>query len=483
MKVRQRVFPSASESPRLHRTIWYMGAKARVIPRFLETVLSEELSPGQTILDLMCGSGVVSAFCADRYRVFANDVQLYASEIARSLIEQEPASKSDFLESLDFELDLAPAYEANFEELAQVYAPALELEADLLRRFAADGGGKHWPAEYRTFLRLPGGIYPVGAANRGTPYRRAARLLGEHAIKSRRRNPRARPAMLVTAYYANVYFGLRQALQLDSLRAAIDSLDPEDRFYERRRCHYLSALLHSASVTTSGTSHFAQPRHLDKESELRAMAKRRLLDILAVFQEYSEEITATVRRTRHRQGNCVLNVDYRRLIDRRGRFHLPLESARSNRRRSPKIHLVYLDPPYTADHYSRFYHVLEVIASYDYPELERDQNGAVLRGRYPVLTRRFQSDFSRRSRVEEEFRRVIGAAAASGSRLVISYSAPTGLLLKRYASLDSSMSPLTRFERLCRESYRHVEILRRPMMHSGQGDSNLQIDELLVVCR
>jgi hypothetical protein len=141
-----------------------------------------------------------------------------------------------------------------------------------------------------------------------------------------------------------------------------------------------------------------------------------------------------------------------------------------------------LDPPYTADNYSRFYHVLEVIAGYDYPDLERDRGGKVLRGRYPVLGSRFQSDFCRRSRVEDEFRKIIRAASAAGAKLVISYASPTGLLLKRYAAEGSRKAPLKRFQDLCREGYSRVRVLTCPLNHSGQGDSTLRVEEVLVVC-
>ena len=89
---------------------------------------------------------------------------------------------------------------------------------------------------------------------------------------------------------------------------------------------------------------------------------------------------------------------------------------------------------------------------------------------------------SRPASVEEEFRQVIRAAAGAGAKLVISYSWPTGLLLKRYARENQRQDPIRRFEDLCRESYASVETRRRAMMHSGQGDTNLEIEELLLVC-
>ena len=98
-----------------------------------------------------------------------------------------------------------------------------------------------------------------------------------------------------------------------------------------------------------------------------------------------------------------------------------------------------------------------------------------------MLAHRFRSDFCSPTKVEDEFRMVLGAVSGSGAKLVISYSSPTGLLLKEFVRQDSS-EPLERLRRQCGEFFEGVEILKRPTMHSGQGDSNIAIDELLVIC-
>ena len=467
----------------VHKTLWYMGVKARVIRGFLSRVLEEEVPRGGTVVDLMSGTGVVAAYCANLYRVFANDVQEYSYVICRSLIEHEPRSKEAFLASVDPDRDLRKAYEKNFAILERLHTPALEMEDALLERYAAGERGGRWCREYRRFLETPGAVYG-DRRKPGRIYSKAAELLSEDSISAYRDDPRRKPACLVTAYYASIYFGLRQSIALDSLRAALEDLKPP--FAERKRIHYLSALLHAASTCTSGTSHFAQPRHLTKDSELRAMAARRRADIFARLRECSEDVLSTVRNTRHLAGNQCFLGDYRALIrgeDRgatgKGKRGGPEGGIRFEFPSSPD--LVYLDPPYTMDHYSRFYHVLEVLARYDYPPLERSPSGTVVRGRYPQIAHRFQSDFCRRATVEGEFRRVARAAAGAGAKLVISYASPSGLLLKQYAKRTSQ--PVRLLEKLCRECYGDVETRRLPLKHSGQGDKNLSVEELLVICR
>ncbi len=460
------------QAPRLHRSIWYMGAKSRLIPGFLERVLADELPPGGTFVDLMCGSGVVSSWCAGMYRVISNDVQGYSAVIARSLIEHSPGTRDDFLAALDADADLGASFEENYNLLAQYYERALAEEAAFLAAYEKGRADEGWADGYRSYLQSAAALFP-GAERESIPvlYESAAELLADEEIERRRQDPALRPACLAATYYGNVYFGLRQSLQIDSLRAAIEDIDESDPYRELKQTHYLSALLHAASVSTSGTSHFAQPRHLAKNSELEAMARRRLTDIRASLQEYSAAIAQTVRETSFCEGNEVFNADYRELLDSEGGFRFA----------PGRDGLFYLDPPYTADNYSRFYHVLEVITRYDYPELKRGKGGELLRGRYPVLSQRFRSDFCSPAKVEDEFRRVLKGASCCGAKLVISYSSPTGLLLKEYSG-QGCAEPLKRFGALCGEFYEKVEIRRRPMMHSGQGDSNISIDELLVVC-
>ena len=461
----------------LPRTIWYMGVKARVIPGFLDQVLREEVPAGGTVLDLMSGTGVVAAHCASQFRVFTNDVQRYARVIAAAFVEHPPAGKEEFVDSLSFADDIAKVFTDNLKALEIHYAEALEREDQLLGRFADGERGEDWCRAYREFLSISGAVY--GDAEKAPVddlYSSAAPLLNEESLSKYRNDPSRRPCCLMVAYYANIYFGLRQAIVIDSLRAAIGAIAQEAPEAERRRVHYLSALLHAASTSTSGTSHFAQPRHLEKDSELEAMANRRLIDVLDLFQSFSSSISEWVRGTDFVAGNQCFAGDYRQLL--RG------ELGHEEKLELPgDVDLVYLDPPYTQDNYSRFYHVLEVLTQYDYPTLERGRDGSILRGRYPAIERRFRSGFCSTRRIEEEFRTVARAAAASGSKLVISYSHPSGLLLREYAKRQPGEDPVAMFEALFRETYREVRTERKALMHSGQGDSNKTIDELLVICR
>ena len=87
------------------------------------------------------------------------------------------------------------------------------------------------------------------------------------------------------------------------------------------------------------------------------------------------------------------------------------------------VKTVYADPPYTRDHYSRFYHVLETIARGDAPAIAtvkihgetRFSNGLYRRDRH-------QSPFCIRSKAPSAFNDMFLAVSSTGRNLLLSYS-------------------------------------------------------------
>jgi len=447
-----------------------MGAKTRLCPDFIEGAAADLLPEGGTFLDICAGTAAVSRTLAPRYRVLANDVQGFSATIASAHLEGD-ARWRDQLERLDPEVDLRRALDANRRDLEKLLPIALAREAVLLPRVIAEiaGGAEERPAcaEYREFVaRTP--EPRLDPAVESDPYFRPFAELLPALLRDRRRDPSAAPFALITAYHGNVYFSLAQAVVIDSLRRAIAAIPAEDRFAERKRALYLAALLHAASVSTSGTSHFAQPRSIARDRELLAVARRRSIDVEVEFHAALDAIRREWGSVPRREGNRVFRLPASELLSPGG----PLAGE--------GVGLVYLDPPYTQDHYSRFYHLLETLVDYDYPELAL-RGGALTRGRYPVAERRYQSSFSSAESVERAFREVIERSHALGANLLISYAADQGLLMRRWRA-EGIEDPVARFHALCRETYPSVEVRERELMHSGQGDSNRAARELLVLC-
>ncbi len=452
------------------RTLWYMGAKTRLCPDFIEGAVADLLPVGDTFLDLCVGTGAVARTLAPRHRIFANDVQKFSAVVASAHLEGD-APWRQAIDHLEPDADLRRAFDSNRKDLERLIPLALAREEELLPSLIVEltGGAEETPAadSYRELVAATPDPLLEATRDSDRRYRPfAERLPG--LLHDRRRTPKGVPYALITAYAANVYFGLRQSVAIDSLRRAIDAIPETDRFVARKRTLYLAALLHAASVSTSGTSHFAQPRSIGRDRALLAVARRRSIDIEEEFHTALDAIRREWGTVPRREGNRVFRMPAEALLSPNG----PLVEE--------ELGLVYLDPPYTADNYSRFYHLLETLVDYDYPPLAM-RGGKLTQGRYPAVERRYQSAFSSRDGVEGAFRSIIEQTHALGANLLISYAADQGLLMRRWREQGVD-DPVAHFHALCRETYPRVEVRERELLHSGQGDSNRAARELLVLC-
>ena len=114
--------------------------------------------------------------------------------------------------------------------------------------------------------------------------------------------------------------------------------------------------------------------------------------------------------------------------------------------------LIYVDPPYTAQQYSRFYHIPEVLVRYRFPELQV-VNGNVTRGLYPAD--RFKSRFCSKRQAKNAFADVFTFAERNNSSLIISYS-----LSKSGVTGNDRMISFEELIAMCRDySGNHVSIV------------------------
>ena len=212
---------------------------------------------------------------------------------------------------------------------------------------------------------------------------------------------------VVTRYFGGRYFSWEQAVDLDALLAQIHFVDRPYRDF------YLAVALVVASdaVNTVG-KHFAQPIKL---RDARGFPKRHLVKqtlrdrAVSVFDSYGAccESLARLRRTRGR--HRAVRSDY-------------LDFLESD---STPFAAVYADPPYTRDHYSRYYHVLETMALRDEPEVATTKirsNGVPRLSRGIYRLERHQSPFCIPTKAPGAFEHLFGAVAKRKIPLVLSYS-------------------------------------------------------------
>ena len=138
----------------------------------------------------------------------------------------------------------------------------------------------------------------------------------------------------VTAAYGGHYFSPLQAIYFDSLRSAAPRRRPH-------RMAALAALVQTASVCAASPGHTAQPFGPTTSAEpyLRHAWSK---DVVERVRHYGERLSAIGPKKQGVALSCDANTIAGGLSDG---------------------DLVFVDPPYSSVHYSRFYHVLEAIAA------------------------------------------------------------------------------------------------------------------------
>lgn len=338
------------------------GSKLR-LTTLLAAAVCSNLPAGAPILDAMAGTGIVSRMLSGRFRVSVNDANAYGAVFARS---QGAALMRDADELIE---RLRQVASRNYDALVGLAPARFATEADF---FHGDLSDERF-VKYRDFCREP-------------------------VVAPSERPPSGAPYQLCLARYANSYFGVAQCAQLDSLRAAIDEATPEAT---PERDLLLSALLMAATVCSTGP-HFAQPRKLTLAS-FRDTVERRARSVVWEFELAVRRMAA--RPPLRHPIEQATQGDWRDAVTR---------FAQGPGSRKPAA--VYFDPPYSKFQYSRYYHLLNVLISYDYPSI----HGV---GRYPPLVDRFSSKFEHNSNPAlSEFEDAFDLCRELGLRIFVSYS-------------------------------------------------------------
>lgn len=367
-------------SPTL-RPIHYMGNKSRFLTH-IEAAVNEVCEPGAAALDLFAGSGVVARRLAENRPVIASDIQAYSSVLAAALTKPAQFTALELQELFNNVNAMIRSMPGSVQQL-------IEYEEDAVASQKAESLAE---------------LLEAGSLIAGNPSDARLRELHDRA----QRGTSQEPSLTLFRHYGGVYFSYKQALELDAIAQAVRNL-PDDR-----RTTGLAALLGTASdvVPTVG-SHFAQPlRPRDGSGRLKSgwvprLIRARRQSVSRLFETWISRYVA-LKPTPH---------ECRPL---RGDFRDVLNSM------SDQVGVVYVDPPYTRDHYSRFYHVLETLALGDDPGVSRSTSGSqnvASRGLYRVD--RHQSPFSIRSQVGPAFTELFSQCKRLGVPLVLSYS-PTG---------------------------------------------------------
>ncbi|SRR3989338_427577 len=194
--------------------------------------------------------------------------------------------------------------------------------------------------------------------------------------------------------YSGTYWSFEQCLWIDALRIAAEEYSDTQVYYP-----ILASLMHAMAYNAQSTGHYAQYRDASNLASMNDIIIYRNKEVVPYFRKKMNELMDSLGQNNY--AHEVTSLDYRECLDI-----------------IPEGTLVYADPPYAFVHYSRFYHAIETLIRYDYPEV-------LHKGRY--RTDRHQSPFCKRTEVVGAFEVMFQKIREKNSKLVLSYS-NTGMI-------------------------------------------------------
>lgn len=251
---------------------------------------------------------------------------------------------------------------------------------------------------------------------------------------------RNHPYHLFVKNFSGTYWAYDQCVWIDSFRAVADEYHGTPLYNL-----ILSSLMFAMAYNAQSTGHYAQYRDVQDEKNMNDILIYRRKEIVPMFSRKFHE--AKQRLGVNNFDHQALAMDYRDCL-----AIIPHNS------------IVYADPPYQFVHYSRFYHCLETLVKYDYPDAEH-------KGRY--RQDRHQSPFCIRTQVNAAFRSMFELIAASESDLVLSYS-NTGMITLEdiQGMIEQAMGPTYQIE-VDLVNYNHSTMGRRE-------DKNREVQEAII---
>lgn len=394
----------------------YMGTKRALAGVISEACLNNRSGP---VLDLFAGLSAVGASIGERRNMWFNDIQHFSNLFCRVMYCDASECAWTSQEAAQFLYH----FSQNSEHLGTILQPQLDAEAALDDVDCAQS------------------------------YLAASKPIRQEAMVSLEGRDRRAVHHLFSMRYAISYIGLRQSVEIDSVRYSLDQLMGSGAITVAKFNHGLLSLCRAVASASNSTGHFAQFLSPNEKNLPRIKAKRRV-SILGQFQVAQRELVPQASEA-WRSGNRWFNCDALTLLEQ-------LKLAGDG----PGV--VYADPPYTDDQYSRFYHLLETVILYDYPEIS---------GHGLYRAGRVSSEFSLASRVSDAFKSLIAITSDLGAGLVVSYPA-NGLLADSFEVIPEMLR--TRFSNVFPPV---VVDHSHSTLGASKGPHRQKVSELIFVAR
>lgn len=373
----------------IYKPVQYLGAKTRT----LDTIVSEcsRLHKKDSyVVDLFSGSSLVSqALYLNGMPVIANDVMGFCSDMSACLLNVSKTRES--AELLRKAIKSVSSYEIS-TDLINPFRSFMIKEDSLLKL-------KDLYGLKELYSQLP--VISNEKVDSSNQVLFIKDNIGKEAFNS---------VPLITNYYSGSYFGIHQSIRLDAIRNYIECFyhDNNDEWVYTAMLTALYSTL--STIVHSAGKHFAQPISItdfdkNKITNIR-LFENRSFNVDELFVGFLEDIlikTGNVNLTPSNLSTSydVQDMNFANLLDKKS------------------VSVIYADPPYTAQQYSRFYHIPEVVRLYRYPQLQQFR-GHITQGLYPE--NKFKSDFCSKTKAKDAFRTVFGLVETTQCNFILSYS-------------------------------------------------------------
>lgn len=455
-KLEQNLSNNSSEEIDYLRPIQYLGSKKRLLSE-ISNIIGSLVSDSSVVCDLFSGSGVVSNILSTKYNIVSIDIQKYSSILSESLITPFTLDENKIkpiLENIENNIEL--------NKFIKVFEPLINYENKCIEL------GKNLQGENLANFIEDCSVYKFlnSQVNLISKELLDCLLLVKDNLATTDKS--LKDNMLITTYYGGIYFSFYQSVIMDFILYKSRIIFTEEEYNQ-----ILAVMLSTASqiVNTVGKQ-FAQPIKLTdskgkvKKLLLERTIRDRTLSVQQSFIFWLKKYKINSKETK--KSHKFFNIDFNEFLNSY----------------NGKIDCFYADPPYTIDHYSRFYHVLESICKYDYPEIDtKTRNGKTefMRGMYRVD--RHQSPFSITSKVKEAFNNLFEGVKKFNAPLVLSYS-PSNIDKNGRARLLE----LNEIESLAKNYFPHVYFIEpkkhthRKLNSSNRNSEVFENAEIFIVC-
>jgi adenine-specific DNA-methyltransferase len=443
-----------AEAPAAFRPIHYLGSKLRLVGPILEATQEVARSRG-VACDLFAGSGTVSYALARSHTVLSVDIQEYSRVICAALLSPPPVAEPSAQELLE-----KSQSSAFYSRLREAVEPIVAYEQSCAEAAAAGN------PEPLCELVEQSSLLSFGDGAGGSPGRHLRAALAATAKGLERAGLASSARATTVRYFGGIYFSFAQAAELDGVLDAAHSLP-----VGQREVHLAAVLSTASEIVNTVGKQFAQPiRPRDSSGSPKGHLTRQILrdrsaSVAKAFLDWSHRYGELPRRP----GHLAMRADYREFL----------------RSCSRDVAVVYADPPYTRDHYSRYYHVLETLCLRDNPAVSTMRRGGrdfLSRGAYRY--ERHQSPFCIKTQAPGAFRQLFEGVRSLEAPLVLSYSP-----FRADEGARPRLMTVEQIVELAHRSFRRVDV--RSAGHYAHNKLNQQNrnapifydSEVLIICR